>query len=481
VTRTDERWVSLLVRAANSPELLAAIALGCLYFLLMSGHLHSVDGLIMYRDARALVYDHSLRFNPPLLWGGPITSSKYGIGLPLLYVPGLIFWSWLRPYSPAGFTDFYNWGQFYADPLYTVAAAPVHAIVTAATAYLIARFCRALGASNAVALWGVLLYGIGSPALVYARGDFSQPLTGLCWTIALYAAWRYRQSANTSPLVVCAIAVGYAVLTRPVEGSLVLPAVLFLLYNATPPWRAWLTVLAGYGVAVLITVFINAAKYGSPLKTGYGNESWTTPLPLGLAGALISPGRGLLWSFPALILVPFGIRQFWHSPARPAALALIGLSVVQLLNVAVWDIWRGGWTWGLRLFVPALPLLAIVAACGIPALAPRLRFLLPALLLTLGLIWAIPAVITDLLGGYAGTYDGTRGSFRLSAYPPFGAWTFFKHWRAVSPTDQNALDILWLRAARGSHNISLLLIPCLGLLLTACVARVYLLLRQRPS
>lgn len=299
--------------------------------------------------------------------------------------------------------------------------------------------------------------------------------------MALYAAWRYRQSANVGSLVVCAFAIGYAVLTRPVEGSLVLPAVLFLFYNVTPPWRARVSVLTGYGAAILITVFISAGKYGSPLKTGYGNESWTTPLSIGLAGALLSPGRGLLWSFPALLLVPFGIWQLWRSPARQAVVALVGLSAVQLLNVAVWDIWWGGWNWGLRLFVPALPLLAIVVACGIPALAPRLRFWLPAIALLFGLTWAIPGVITDILGGYAGTYDGTQGSFRLSAYPPLGAWTFFKHWRAVSPTDQNALDILWLRAARGSRNISLLLIPCFGLLLTACVARVSLLLRQRPD
>lgn len=383
LARADERWLYWLTRAANSPELIAAFALGCLYFLLMSGHLHSIDGLIMYRDARALVYDHSLRFSPPLLWGGQISVSKYGIGLPLLYVPGLIIWSWLRPFAPTGFTDLYNWGQFYADPLYTVAAAPVHAIVTAASAYLVARFCRALGASHAVALWALALYGIGSPALVYARGDFSQPLTGLCWLVALYAAWRYGQSATIAALVICSLAVGYAVLTRPVEGSLALPAVLFLLYKPAPPWRAWGTVLAGYGIAVLITLLINAARFGSPLKTGYGSETWTTPLPLGLAGALISPGRGLLWSFPALLLIPFGIHQLWRSSARHAALALVGLSVVQLLNVAAWDIWWGGWNWGLRLFAPALPLLAIVAACGIPALTPRLRFWLPALLLSL--------------------------------------------------------------------------------------------------
>jgi hypothetical protein len=78
-------------------EFLLAAALGCLYLAVMSGHSHSIDGLTIYREARALAYDHSLQFAPPLRWGAAITASKYGIGLTLLYLPGLLVWSWLRP------------------------------------------------------------------------------------------------------------------------------------------------------------------------------------------------------------------------------------------------------------------------------------------------------------------------------------------------------------------------------------------------
>jgi hypothetical protein len=79
----------------RNPELLASLALACLYLAIMSGHLHSIDGLLMYRQAQSLIYNHSLIFPKPVLWGGAATTSKFGIGLSLLYIPGLVLWSWL--------------------------------------------------------------------------------------------------------------------------------------------------------------------------------------------------------------------------------------------------------------------------------------------------------------------------------------------------------------------------------------------------
>ena len=106
-----------------------------------------------------------------------------------------------------------------------------------------------------------------------------------------------------------------------------------------------------------------------------------------------------------------------------------------MLNVALWHAWWGGWNWGPRLVIPALPLLAILGAAGLGQFKPRMRSPIAALLLALGSLWAIPAVLTNLLGGYAGAYDSTAGSFRLQAYPPLGAWTFFQHWRSLALTD----------------------------------------------
>jgi dolichyl-phosphate-mannose-protein mannosyltransferase len=413
-----------LAMVGRNAELLAALALACLYLATMSGHLESVDGLQMYLQARSIVFAHSIYFHPALWWGGPVTTSRYGIGLSLLYIPGLLIWSGLLPYVPVYHDQAYHWALYYADPLYLAAAMPVHALITASSAYLVARCIRALGFDRRAALWGLALYGIASPAFVYARGDGSQSLTGLCWIAGLYAALRARQSGALRWSLAGGAAIGYAVLTRLVDGTFLLPAVLLVLLPhvrvrrwSSATWSAAGAAVAGYALGVALNLVVNDLRYGNPLNFGYGSESWTTPLPIGLAGALVSPARGLLWSFPAILLVPLGVRALWRTPHRIFALALVGLAGVELVNTAAWWAWWGGWDWGLRLFVPALTVLAVLAGCGVSALAGRLRAWAPSLLLLGGVVWAVPCILTDLLAGYAAWADGTAGSFNWPCLP----------------------------------------------------------------
>jgi len=460
-------------------ELLAALSLACLYFAVMSGHLHSIDGLLMYRQARSIVYDHSLRFGTPLWWGEWWTTSKFGLGLSLLYLPGVLVGSWLPLHAPASGGSSYDFALLYADPLYTTTGAPVHVLVTTASAYFVARFVRELGFDRGTALLGLAFYGVGSPAIVYARGDASQPLVGLCWIIGLYSAVRFRRSGRFAALIACSAAVCYAVLTRPVEGSMLLPTALLLAIPGLRFWhwprQVWGTVViltSSYLVGVSLTLLVNWGRFGSPFTTGYEGFGWTTPVMAGLAGALVSPGRGILWEFPAALLVPLGLRQLWRTENRTTGLALAGLAGLHLLNVATWSIWWGGWNWGLRLFLPALPLVAILAAVGVRAIPSVGRGWVAAFVLVAGVLWAVPGVVTDLLGGYAATYEGTPAAFRWAAYPPIGAWTFFHHWRAITPTDSGAADILWLRIARLTDNLSLVPLVLFGMAATVLGSRV---------
>ena len=112
----------------------------------------------MYRQALSIAYDHSLNFVTPVLWGQPFTTSKYGLGLSLLYLPGLAFGFWLKPFVPSAGGLAYDWALFYRDPLYMVACAPVHVVIVACTGYLVARFIRGLGFDRGVALWGLALW-----------------------------------------------------------------------------------------------------------------------------------------------------------------------------------------------------------------------------------------------------------------------------------------------------------------------------------
>jgi 4-amino-4-deoxy-L-arabinose transferase-like glycosyltransferase len=463
---------------SRTAELLAALALGCVYLATMSGHFHSIDGLLVFQQARAILFDRSLTFDTPVLWGVPITTSRYGLGLSLLYIPGLVVWGWLQPYAPLPGGQPHDKALLYSDPVYVLAGAPVHLLITVVSAYLVARLCRELGLSRATALWGLAMYGLASPALVYARGDWSQSLVGLCWISALYMGIRWRRAGHRRDLLAFGTSIAYAVLARPVEGALLVPAALLL---ALPDaqhrrrrdidWLAVAVVAISFTSGIVATLLVNYGRYGSPWTTGYEDQTWSTPLWEGLAGVLISPGRGMLLAFPAVLLSPLGVQWLWRAGQRVSTAALVSLTGLQVLNVATWHIWWGSWNWGLRLLLPALPILAVLAACGFHVLPETWRSWTTVALFSLGVLWAVPGVVTDLLGGYAGTYNGSRASFDWRAYPPIGAWEFLHHWRAVSSTDSNAVDILWLRVARATGNASLLPPLVFGLAALALASR----------
>jgi hypothetical protein len=469
-------------RSAGNLELWASCALLLLYLALMSGHLHSIDGLLVYNQAKSLAFEQSFQFGEPLWPGSTSMTSKYGLGLSLLYVPGLLVFSWLRAYAPVPTVPF-DPVLFYADTLYTVALAPLHAVVIASTAYLVALLCREMDMSRAASLWGLALYGLGSPAIIYSKGDWNQPLEGLCWMAALYAAVRFRRTGSLATLLGLGAAVCYAFLTRPVEGTLVFLAVVVLLAPSLH-LRQWhkgslygvAVVVGSYSVGMLITMLANWGRYGNPMNFvgEYEGEGWTNPILVGLAGTLISPGRGILWQFPAVLLLLFEWKRIRWGVHRKTALVLAGLVGVQVLNVSAWVIWWGGWNWGLRLLVPALPLLAVLAAGSIDVL-PRARRHAPMILLLLGLLWSSPGVVTDMAAGYGAKFNSTNNFF-LDAHPFIGAWTYLHHWFGDSLTDVHGIDILWFRLARQTDFLSLIvpiLLTATAAVLAVRIARQY--------
>lgn len=487
LTAADKRpgVVAWRVAWASMPvELVAALALGALYFAIMSGHLHSIDGLVTYRQAESIAYEGSLHFSNPLWPSAPWMTSRYGIGLSLLYVPGLLLWSWLHPYAPMSGAVPFDWTLYYNDPYYALAAAPVHIFITVAAAYLVALVCRELGLGRTAALWGLAFYGLGSPAIVYSKGDWGQQLAGLCWIAAIYGVLRYRRTGRLEALVFCGAALCYGLLARPFEGLLICPVV-FLMLAPGPrfwkwlsrEWRSLFIVGGGAALGVVLTMLVNWGRFGSLTDFGYNNEgAWTTPLGVGLAGALVSPGRGILWEFPAVLVAILGAIWLWRTRYRKLGVLLATLVCVQLINVAAWNWWWGGWNFGLRLFVPALPILVVLAACGIKALPSKARNWIPGLLLFAGVVWAVPCVLTDLAGGYGETYNDTPENFRWDAYPPAGAWQFLRHPFATSSLDTHSIDIVWFRLAQETGNLSL--VPMAILLLVAIALAVRVLSSQ---
>lgn len=454
----------------SRPDLLATYGLLALYVATYSGRMYSFDGFLVYRQAQAIAFEHTVHFPPFVFAEQQFSVSFYGLGASLIQVPTLLTLRSLRS-ATAVVPDFYS------QPLFSLAVAPLFLLITATAALLVYHVIVALGGTQRAGLWGMLFYGVGSPAIVYARGDFAQPLEGLCWIAALFGVIEFRRRASPLLAVLASVSVMYAGITRPAEGTLVALAVIGLSISYTwdkprdhGTWYLMLLVSGAFLVAILLNLFWNAVRYGSPFETGVAIQ-WTTPLRTGLVGAVLSPGRGILLAFPAAILVPIGLHFLWSRRQQTVAVALGFLIFAQLLVTAKWFMWYGGVNWGLRIFYTALPVIGVAAGVAVDR-RPSRRSVVCALLLAGGIIWAVPCIVTDLFT--SGPAGGSEGSFWWSAYPPFGAWHGLKHLFATSFPDSNAVDIFWFRVARPTRFTSLLIAA-------GCVATGVCLLRKAFS
>jgi len=288
---------------------------------------------------------------------------------------------------------------------------------------------------------------------------------------------RFNQTRASRWLWLAGAFLLYAVLTRPLEGSLLLPGEVLLLLS--PGWRTNLlpaaTAVGVWVGAVAVTLAVNTVRFGSPYNTGYADSQlqWTTPIWVGLPGDLFSPGRGVVWEFPAIALAVVGAVHLWRTGRRAVVLCFAGLSALLLVEASLYVDWVGGWGWGFRFIQPALPVLAVLAGAGTTALPKAIRGSAPAVVLALGIAWNVPVVATDLLGGYGQTYANAAANWRLDAYPPIGAWRFLHRVFPANGLDSGALDIVWFRATKFVGAIAVVpFIVLAGLAITAWVSVV---------
>lgn len=138
--------------------------------------------------------------------------------------------------------------------------------------------------------------------------------------------------------------------------------------------REWLPALCAAGAvlaaALLIQMWYNWARYGSVWLSGYHlveagrGYGFNTPLLVGLHGILLSSGRSFFLYSPVCLLACFGVQRFGRR--QKVELWLIAGVVLPLLVLyAKWWSWHGGWEWGARFFIFAIPLLMWVS---VPAL-----------------------------------------------------------------------------------------------------------------
>ncbi|GAB4531353.1 MAG: hypothetical protein Kow0063_10520 [Anaerolineae bacterium] len=335
------------------------------YLLTYSPRFHSSDGLAVFATAESLVRRGEWDADQIRWMGlgqgifGPDGHLyvRKGVGMSLLALPLV----WLGMIVPV-------WGAATTTLLF-------NALATSATGVLLLLYVRELGYDDWVALVAALVFGLATPAWPYAKTFFSDPLSGLCLIGAALALWRFRSRGHAVHALWAGLALSVAVAARYASAALLpLYGLLLIRYQISKSqkagskargWQVWIA----FGVPLLITAigiaYYNFARYGDPFNTGYlPEESFSGVWLQGIAGLLVSPGRGLFLYAPVLVISLLAIPTFFRRNRSQAALAG-AIIVAHLLLYGKWFMWHGGYAWGPRFMIPTLPFFVVGMAPAI--------------------------------------------------------------------------------------------------------------------
>lgn len=321
------------------------------FSIVQGGDITGYDGQTVFEVTRSIVERKTLAISEEFNTLRGLDGrhySRYGFGLSAVAIVPYIA---VRPIAFA---------SDHPDQILEAAASFVMAFISAALVVSLYVLARRLGAAVGAAVLVAVGAVAGTFVLPYVKEFFSEPLAALCLTAAIERLLARRPLA-------AGFALGAAVLVRP-QSLLFVPVLGFVAWweaGATDALRA----AAGAVPGIVGTFAYNVARFGSPLRFGYEDQGFTTPLWMGSTGLLFHPSKSLLLFAPITFLVPFALWRLWRT-SPPAFVLIAGNFLVLFATAATWFAWYGGWCWGPRLLIPGL--MPAIAAIG-PWLDRRFR------------------------------------------------------------------------------------------------------------
>jgi len=429
-------------------------ALALFYTLGTNGRVLSPDAVIRARAAEGLALRGSPAIDatgvpPGILAVGRegLAYPKYESGPSLAALPFVMLGGAFARLAPDGSSAIFRGPLFLWYSPDDAATAWRMCGVGLTNAVLVALLCallyalfRELGWSPRAAASTTAAAAFALPLWVYSRDLFAEPLAGLVLVVFLLALERMVRAPRLRTAAVAGAGFGVSVVARTAHLAL-LPLALLVAahalatldggYRSGQRVRLAAALASGLAGALAVVGWWNWLRFGSLWNSGYGEEltKWTTPPLVGLAGLLFSPGRGLLPHFPLVLVACATTPAAWRI-SRRATLFAWGTLATLLAVYCRWHGWDGGWCWGPRFLVPAVPLLVLLCAPLFDAPRRPLR-LLGGALLVLSLAIAFSGTLvayTDLdqalrhAGSSVPYLEVARWSW--AAYPPIVSWAF---------------------------------------------------------
>ena len=372
-----------------------------------TGYILNPDGTIMFGLTQRLMAGH-LDLNPLGQWksfGGvevtdPVTGnrrffSKFGPGLSVAAIPAYLTGKLLLPLArkseqtifvinkvfkavgpgpgsgPKNMVSRQVWydtqPRNFSEAFLAFAVSWTNALVTAGLLAGVFLFVTALGYRLTPSVLFTVTLALATPLWHYSREFFSEPLSGFGLVWFLVFAIHAKQAPDQRRYWIFAgAALGISVLSKALHGLLIIPAFVLCATYAFQKLnvRTALIRLIQFGLTLgaglILLGTYNFVRFHSVFKTGYAGEikMWTTPFLKGFMGLLISPGRGLVWYCPLVILAMVSTWRFARKHL-PEILFIWTSFFILLLIYSKWHMWEGGWCWGPRFLIPVLPLILL--------------------------------------------------------------------------------------------------------------------------
>lgn len=162
-------------------------------------------------------------------------------------------------------------------------------------------------------------------------------------------------------------ALGCMVISRPLNLIIAIPIVVFIVHKRRDQLAGFL--LAGSPSTFLFMAY-NLFYFGSPFTTGFASAVVTPseidlsvfdmPILKGLAGTLVSPGRGLFVYSPVLLFSVVGMILAWREPRYLYLRYLSAAPLFLLITISKFKGWWGGDCYGPRLLADVTPILCFL-------------------------------------------------------------------------------------------------------------------------
>ncbi len=455
INRTDRivaAWIALLLFGV--------------YLLSFSGQLYSQDSMSMFSVTESAIKRGEL--NTDQMWtlfkarneiaADGESYAKYGYGISLFAAP-LYALAWALP-TGLGLVQ---------TTLLT------SAIVIALTGALLLLAARRLNYSLGVSLALALLFGLATPAWVYAKQFWSETFGIFTLFAAFYFLLCFRQEHRARDAVIAGLALGLAVATRVTNTALVPFFAWYGFSNVLKEGRtrrglAWFAAMLA--LAALSIAAYDWARFGNPLATGYrADETFDNPILLGVYGLLFSPGKGLFVYVPFLAALPWTVAVLWRR-ARAELFLTFVVFAIYLVTFSTWYYWWGGTNWGPRFLVPTIPFLVLLLAPAVELAAGKTRRAFALIFAALcGLSFAI-----EVIGVSVPALAYRARMVRLSANPDWDSIflpPFSPLVGSLNLLRPSVLDFGWIRFLDNTVTIDGLAVALTAALIAGCAVALW--------